>query len=302
KGEATMSKRDITNTTKDLPGNLLLGIVPGGLQVQEAIGQREFVGSAQLPRDGLLGEWRSKWEAVGVRMADAEAGAGDPLFWHVTLPAGWTKQPTDHVMWNDLRDERGRVRGRIFYKAAFYDRSARLTMVSRFSCERVYGDGDDRRYRIRYQVKDGGSVVLFETSRPGYDPQGPLNRRAYALNETIERVLWLTCVHWLAARGVTQPYDPTANWDFEIAPAGPGDPPPPEVIAPGDRVSGQRAIDYVRTHASGVSLRIGPAPTPKNRHLGRVSPDDATQLVADGAVGIQAFWVESRADDSLDEE
>ena len=49
---------------------------------------------------------------------------GDDLFTDVKLPQGWRIQPTNHSMWSDLLDEAGVKRAAIFYKAAFYDRSA----------------------------------------------------------------------------------------------------------------------------------------------------------------------------------
>ncbi len=57
----------------------------------------------------------------------------DDLFINVVLPDGWQKKPTDHSMWSDLVDERGRKRANIFYKAAFYDRSAHLNLVYRYT-------------------------------------------------------------------------------------------------------------------------------------------------------------------------
>ena len=50
----------------------------------------------------------------------------DALFQYVTLPEGWHKQPTEHSMWSHLLDDKDRKRASIFYKAAFYDRSAQL--------------------------------------------------------------------------------------------------------------------------------------------------------------------------------
>jgi hypothetical protein len=117
----------ITDTTKLSPGEKLVLALPGGIAEQEARGQRELVGSEQLPRDGLLGADRASWEGLGLKID--ETTGDDPLFCRVELPAGWKKVATDHAMWSHLVDDQGRVRGKIFYKAAFYDRSARLTLV-----------------------------------------------------------------------------------------------------------------------------------------------------------------------------
>ena len=51
---------------------------------------------------------------------------GDPLFREATLPAGWSRAPTGHDMWTYIFDEKGVLRARVFYKAAFYDRRASI--------------------------------------------------------------------------------------------------------------------------------------------------------------------------------
>ena len=53
----------------------------------------------------------------------------DDLFVNVTLPPSWQVNPTDHSMWSELVDSDGVVRAQIFYKAAFYDRSAFISPV-----------------------------------------------------------------------------------------------------------------------------------------------------------------------------
>jgi hypothetical protein len=57
-----------------------------------------------------------------------EGKSDDPLFCRVELPAGWRKVPTDHPLWTDLVDGGGKVRAKIVYKAAFYDRYARVSL------------------------------------------------------------------------------------------------------------------------------------------------------------------------------
>jgi hypothetical protein len=116
----------ITDTTKLSSEEKLVTALPGGIAKQEACGQRELVNSEQLPRDGLLGTNRASWEALGLKI---DKTGHDPLFCRVELPAGWKKVATDHAMWSHLVDDHGRVRGKIFYKAAFYDRSAFLSLV-----------------------------------------------------------------------------------------------------------------------------------------------------------------------------
>jgi hypothetical protein len=82
------------------------GITPGGIEAQEARGQRQFVNSATLPRR-CIGCTREQVERMGVVFgADVDA-----LFVNVTLPDGWSKVPTTHSMWSELRDAGGACAG-----------------------------------------------------------------------------------------------------------------------------------------------------------------------------------------------
>jgi hypothetical protein len=77
----------------------------------------------------------------------------DPLFQYVEMPPGWKKQRTDHSMWSDLLDDKGRKRGSIFYKAAFYDRDAFMNLTTRYSVRRDY-EGTKQ-----LQILDGETVL-----------------------------------------------------------------------------------------------------------------------------------------------
>ncbi len=105
--------------------NFMVATVPGGIEAQEAQGQRDFVASATLPIEMLHGCTRRKLEEMGIKFGDHV----DALFVNVTLPNGWEVRPTDHSMWSELFDADGSVRARIFYKAAFYDRSAHIFLA-----------------------------------------------------------------------------------------------------------------------------------------------------------------------------
>ena len=93
----------------------------------------------------------------------------DDLFVSCVLPEGWSKRPTDHSMWSDLVDNKDRVRARIFYKAAFYDRRAYLSTETRFIV--TYTPEDDYKTDISYEerqtenwygvVKDGEERSLW---------------------------------------------------------------------------------------------------------------------------------------------
>ncbi len=90
---------------------------------QEARGQREFVNSTTLPKKPS--HLCKQIEEMGIVFGEGV----DDLFIQVTLPEGWKKEPTDHSMWSRLVDNEGRERAKIFYKAAFYDRDAFLSIT-----------------------------------------------------------------------------------------------------------------------------------------------------------------------------
>ncbi len=92
---------------------------------QESMGQKQLVASDLLPRR-IVGAERSDFERLGfVFGAPVD---GDPLFVHATLPAGWKKVGGAHPMCSEILDEQGRKRVSVFYKAAFYDRDANMSL------------------------------------------------------------------------------------------------------------------------------------------------------------------------------
>lgn len=103
--------------------NLSIASTPGGIERQEAEGQKAFIESATMPKDG-------DWEALSAwgvqRLEDA-----DDLFCYCSLPEGWHKRPLDNPLWSELVNAEGCVRATIFYKAAFYDRRAFFDAVVR---------------------------------------------------------------------------------------------------------------------------------------------------------------------------
>jgi len=109
--------------------NALVAATPGGIEIQEAQGQQQLVNSSKLPAKKYA---RETLEKFGVVFGEEDE---DQLFVNVTLPDGWKLKATDHSMWSDLLDEQGRMRAAIFYKAAFYDRRASLTLVRRIKVD-----------------------------------------------------------------------------------------------------------------------------------------------------------------------
>jgi hypothetical protein len=182
---------------------------------QEADGQRSLVNSDTLPTDigkyDRNGESRAALEAFGVVFG--EMVEGDPLFQYVTLPDGWKKVSTDHSMWSNLVDEQGRIRAQIFYKAAFYDRSASLSVCRRFSAGLDYTDAtqEERDHsQFRAIVTDGGETVIYRS-----EPIGERRRkgdREYAGHDEAQRIAQA----WLAEH-YPDWESLTAYWDDDSA-------------------------------------------------------------------------------------
>lgn len=154
------------------------------IEHQEAQGQRSFVASTTLPSK-CDGDSRKALEASGVKFG--EIVEGDPMFQHVELPDGWQKRPTDHSMWSELVDARGRKRASIFYKAAFYDRSAHINAERRFAVRDDY-DREDRDKVAVCQVLDCGNATFTTEPIPIIDASRPWDTRDLA---TAQATAWL---------------------------------------------------------------------------------------------------------------
>jgi len=155
------------------PLDIIAALLPGGVELQEAIGQRDFVASETLPIEGL--EWRfnsgDKYEvspkeyltSLGFEFGEE----ADDLFINVTLPEGWKLEPSDHSMWSHLIDGKGRQRAGLFYKAAFYDRGAHMDLMQRFSRGEIYEQDEGHKEGvIQYRVVDIDKVVYTTKEYP----------------------------------------------------------------------------------------------------------------------------------------
>lgn len=113
--------------------NAMVAATPGGIEAQEEAGQRELVKAVRLPRD-MGRNNRKQYETLGFVFGEDH----DDLFVNVQLPAGWKYQATDQSMHNEILDNHGRRRVGVFYKAAFYDRSASCNLRIRYTAGRDY--------------------------------------------------------------------------------------------------------------------------------------------------------------------
>jgi hypothetical protein len=112
----------ITNTEKNAkhPG-WIMGVNPEAIEQQEKKGQNQLINSSELPVN-INDEDKKILQDQGVKFGSPLAK--DPIFCIAELPKGWSKRATDHSMWSELIDQDGNYKASIFYKAAFYDRSA----------------------------------------------------------------------------------------------------------------------------------------------------------------------------------
>lgn len=159
-------KKKVENTsTKDF--GYTMGRNPNAILEQEAKGQQEFTESLQLPR--ICNHPRGinateQYHKMGIQTLTTSKG--DNLFIGVKLPKGWLKKATDHSMWNELIDDKGRVRATIFYKASYYDRDAFINFEYRYisTHEFVEKKEGDKFHPKFYCVKDNSTKeILFKT-------------------------------------------------------------------------------------------------------------------------------------------
>jgi len=164
---------------------LVTGDNSGAILGQEADGQKSFVSSTTLPTD--MREAKAVLEAAGVKFLGVVED--DPMFQYVELPNGWKKVATSHSMYSDLVDDKGRKRAGIFYKAAFYDRSAHLSVNRRYGTSIDYDRLEKEKVAVA-TVTDGNDVIFtaepvkFEENEDGYDAEKKARALAIAwLNE-----------------------------------------------------------------------------------------------------------------------
>lgn len=138
--------------------SMITGDTDKAIRNQEKKGQGDLIHTDVLPRAmGHAANSREQFEAIGIVFGENV----DDLFVQVTLPEGWKKEPTEHNMWSKLLDDKGRERAAIFYKAAFYDRKAHMTITRRYSfgCQPVGGWDQDAHGPREGIVTDCGEVI-----------------------------------------------------------------------------------------------------------------------------------------------
>lgn len=154
----------------------------------ESAGQRQLVHSDRLPTD-MGSNTVEEFEALGFKLGDPDPQ--DPLFRPATLPEGWSREASDHSMGSYIVDQNGRKRVSIFYKAAFYDRSAnmRLCTIHNEIQDLLWGDGpavmpiDDwtpREAWIEALTEARDRELASAVEQDSYYPEGAKKTRARA--------------------------------------------------------------------------------------------------------------------------
>lgn len=199
-------KKKVTDTAR-LPPSALLGLMlkHGSTPViegMEAEGQQELVraNGASLPVEGSTHPCFAK---MGIVFGESLDG----VFREAAVPPGWTiRARSDHAMWSDLLDAKGRKRASIFYKAAFYDRRATMHPCTRYTTEVEYqGEfGKAGESHRGYVLDNATGTELFSTKtlrREGDD-------RTFLKTEDLrkETEAWIV-EHFPEYR------DPAAYWD-----------------------------------------------------------------------------------------
>jgi|GEM_PF-807945 len=189
----------------------------GAIENQEARGQQSFVNSADLPAAVNTGAGKEMDDVlVGWGIKLGEPYPHDPIFRPVELPEGWKKKPTDHSMWNRLVDDKGRERAKVFYKAAFYDRSAFIVLCNRFSVEQNFDDFQKMPgaflTKIQYQVLDVGTPVF--SVDPVDTPVSAEGKEDYQASIAIDKEQIAACKKWLK-ECYPDWKDPAKYWEEE---------------------------------------------------------------------------------------
>lgn len=152
---------------------------------QESEGQKALVNSNVLPTEMSSAD-RAILEAAGVRFLGTVEG--DDLFQYVELPEGWQKKPAPSSFWSDLLDEKGRERAGIFYKAAFYDRKARLSCSRRY---RYAPDWEKQNENTAISHVYDGDKIIYSTTPLVWTPDSEEKKYAYQDAADAEAVRWL---------------------------------------------------------------------------------------------------------------
>ena len=156
-------KRGQTNIVKNkrLPKKTNEYTVPSEIHFLGVSNDMPYEERRKIVDQNIFEYTREQYEKMGIKII----GEYDDLFWNVVLPEGWDIKATDHTMWNELLDDKGRKRATFFYKAAFYDRDAFTNFETRYKIATTHSANDNEDYEVWRMsdhiglVKDGEEVI-----------------------------------------------------------------------------------------------------------------------------------------------
>ncbi|BCX13985.1 MAG: hypothetical protein KatS3mg085_517 [Candidatus Dojkabacteria bacterium] len=181
---------------------IMIGSSSEAIWGQEADGQSSVVGSDTFLPTKMLGNAKEVLEAAGVQFLGIVED--DPMFRYVVLPKGWQIVATDHPMWSNLVDNKGRTRAIIFFKATPYDRRAHVSVNRRFDVGIDYKKLDEG---VAEAIVTDCDKEIFRSVGVEFDPEGDYDLRCAAQDEAIT-----VARQWLIMR-YPDWENPAAYWD-----------------------------------------------------------------------------------------
>lgn len=132
-----------------------------GVETVQNDEQSRVRNSSRLPRD--MRPSQAAFEALGFTFTDI----GDSVLFEATLPEGWSTQedPGSSILWENLVDDKGRVRGKYCYKGACYDRYGRMSLSCRYHLTYQNTDPDNYDSPINVVVTDADGSVIFNAGQ-----------------------------------------------------------------------------------------------------------------------------------------
>ena len=180
------------------------------VEIVERSAQDVAVSTTLMAKD--MNPGREVWESLGFEFADIE---GDDVLCRAKLPEGWTMNATDSQYWTEIRDENGMVRGKMFFKGAYYDRKARMALKQRYEICTDYDEESNTR-KIYFGNNDEEIFVAGTLARPKNDDYEGFKK--YELDTSI--------LQMVAKEYANENYpdwkDVRAYWGKEIAPSSRG--------------------------------------------------------------------------------
>lgn len=158
------------------------------LHLCQALNVQDRPTMSQLPTDtGAEGKQVIKTlQAAGVQFLGVIKS--DPIFQKVLLPAGWKLIAAEQLMYLDLLDHKNRKRASIFYKAAAYDRRARMCLQQRYDVVREHEKEYLDNVAVAY-VMDGPTVIYTVGPVPLYNQ--PLKPSKVGIQVENAAIRWL---------------------------------------------------------------------------------------------------------------